>query len=95
MPRKIGEEIPHRMCFTFLPQNRKALQKAMDNNEFSTVAECINTAIRYYFENKDKPDEQTRFNEWLEMPETRERMRVAMRKVLKEEQEKDRELAGQ
>jgi hypothetical protein len=54
MPRIIGEEIPKRLSFTFTHQNRKSVQTAMQNKEFTTVAECINTCIRVYFENHGK-----------------------------------------
>lgn len=69
MPRKIGDEIPHRMAFTFTPQNRKDVQEAMNSKNFSSVAECINTAMRFYFENRNKT---AITKEWLLSEEGRE-----------------------
>jgi len=78
MPRTIGEEVPKRLSFTFTPQNRKEMQSAMQNKEFASVAEGINTAIRYYFENREKT---TVTKEWLLSEEGEEYIKKIMRKV--------------
>nr|WP_321352532.1 hypothetical protein [uncultured Methanoregula sp.] len=54
MPRKVGEEIPERMAFTFTPTNRKNVQKSMQNKDFASVSSLINTALTFYFENREK-----------------------------------------
>jgi Arc/MetJ-type ribon-helix-helix transcriptional regulator len=57
MPRVIGNAVPTRMSFTFTPQNRNDMENAIQNKEFANVAQGINTALRFYFENKGKDAE--------------------------------------
>jgi len=57
------------MSFTFTPQNRNDMEKAMQNKEFASVAGGINTAIRNYFDNRNKT---TITKEWLLSEEGRE-----------------------
>lgn len=57
MPRIIGETVPNRLSFTFTPQNRTDMEKAIQNKEFANVAQGINTALRYYFDNRGKDAE--------------------------------------
>lgn len=65
MPRKVGEIIQDRISFTFTPINLRDVQKSMDSKEFPTVANLMNTALRFYFENRDKTSSKDDFKAWL------------------------------
>lgn len=64
MPRKVSEEIPDRMAFTFTPINRNSVQKSMDSKEFLSVSSLINTAISFYYENRGKSSKED-FKAWI------------------------------
>lgn len=78
MPRKVSEEMPERMAFTFTPTNRKETQTSMQNKEFSSVSSLINTALTFYFENREKT---SLTKEWLLSDEGKEFIKSLMRSV--------------
>lgn len=78
MPKKVSDEMPERMAFTFTPTNRKDAQTSMQNKEFSSVSSLINTALTFYFENRKKT---ALTKEWLLSDEGKEFIKGIMRSV--------------
>lgn len=81
MPRVVAEEIPDRMAFTFTPINRSAVQDSMKKKEFLSVSSLINTALRFYFENRDKSSSKDDFKSWLSSKEGENYMKDIFRMV--------------
>jgi hypothetical protein len=81
MPRTIGDTVPDRLSFTFTPLNRQDAEAAMLNKEFPNVANLINTALRFYFENRDKSTPIDQFKIWLVSSEGETYMKDVMRKA--------------
>ena len=63
MPRTIGEKLPARVTVSFSPLNLRTMESAMQNKEFKTVADLVNTAITYYFENRSRQKTEEELNE--------------------------------
>ena len=84
MPRKVGETIQDRISFTFTPINLRDVQKSMESKEFPTVANLLNTAIRFYFENRERSSSKDQVKEWLLSEEGEEYITGLIRKVKEE-----------
>ena len=50
------EKIKERGTITFTPINIRDMESAIKNKEFKTVTDLVNTALRFYFENKHRDD---------------------------------------
>jgi Arc/MetJ-type ribon-helix-helix transcriptional regulator len=49
--------------------------------EFNTQSDIITEALRYWFDNKNKPSQKEEFKKWLRDPEGEEFIKNIMRKV--------------
>lgn len=57
MGRPRNEKIQERGTITFTQANIRDMEKSIANNDFKTVTELVNTALRYYFDNGGKDTE--------------------------------------
>ena len=46
-----NDKIRERGTITFTQANIRDMEKSIANNDFKTVTELVNTALRYYFDN--------------------------------------------
>jgi hypothetical protein len=82
MPRTIGDSVPARLSFTFTPINRHDAETLMHKKEFPNVANLINTALRFYFENRDKKfSSKEDFKSWIVSEEGETYIKNVIRKV--------------
>lgn len=81
MPRIIGDTVPERLSFTFTPINRRDAEIAMHKKEFPNVANLINTALRFYFENRDKSFGKEEVKNWLVSEEGTEYLKNLIRET--------------
>jgi hypothetical protein len=79
MPRTIGDKVPERLSFSFTPINLRDAELAMRNKEFPNVANLINTALRFYFENRNKTERQA-IKEFMESSEGEELFKKSFKK---------------
>ncbi len=68
MPRLAGKT-KERITFSCDPLPFKKIQASIENAEFSTVTDLINTALIFYFENRDKAALGREIKMYLESPE--------------------------
>jgi len=54
MGRTLGDKIQDRGTISFSPINLRDMEKSIKNKEFKTVTDLVNIALRFYFENRDK-----------------------------------------
>ncbi len=55
---KIKGQVKEKITFGCDPLPFNKIQKAIENKEFSTVTDLINTALIFYFENRNKTESQ-------------------------------------
>lgn len=55
MPRSVGEKLQDRITISFSPLNKRDMEIALKNKEFTNVANLVNTALRFYFDNRFRP----------------------------------------
>lgn len=80
MPRIPGTK-KVKITFTCDNTNDRNIDDAISRNEFSSVSEAINTAIRFFFENRDKPSGQEQFKAWVVTEEGEEYLLGLFRKM--------------
>ena len=68
MPRLAGKT-KERITFSCDPIPFKKIRASIENGEFSTVTDLINTALVFYFENRDKSALGREIKAYLESPE--------------------------
>jgi hypothetical protein len=59
------EEIRERGTITFTPLNLRDMTISIKNKEFKTVTDLVNQAIRFYYENRDKPSITEEIEQYL------------------------------
>ena len=79
MPRIPGLK-KEKITFTCDNSNSRTIDDAISRNDFSSVLEAINTAIRFYFENRDKPSGQEQFKAWVVSEDGEKYMKDLLRK---------------
>ncbi|MEN6396785.1 MAG: hypothetical protein ABFC78_09915 [Methanoregula sp.] len=68
MPKLAGKT-KDRITFSCDPMPFKKIQAAIGNGEFSTVTDLINTALTFYFENREKEGLGREIKEYMESPD--------------------------
>ena len=68
MPTRPGRKLKERITISCDPINIDRINKALDNEEFSSVSSLVNNAISFYFENRGK-DQNEAFKEFLSSEE--------------------------
>lgn len=81
MPKRIGENVPDRVSISFSPMNKRDMQTAIEKKEFTSIVNLVNTAIRFYFENRDKSPDIGPVKEWLVSEEGEQYLKDLIRKV--------------
>ena len=85
MSRTIGDEIPDRITITIDPLNKRDVAESIKNKEFTSVVNLINTALRFYFDNRDKPEKIDEIKVWLVSEEGEDYIKKLIRKVREKE----------
>lgn len=68
MPKLAGKA-KDRITFSCDPIPFKKIQASVEKGEFSTVTDVINTALIFYFENRDKSALGREIKEYMESPD--------------------------
>ncbi len=84
MGRTLPDKIPSRISISFSPLNILDMNKCIQEKEFKTVEDLVNTAIRFYFENKNRPSSKDDFKAWLLSKEGENYMKGIIRQVMEE-----------
>lgn len=88
MPRKVGEKLNDRISISFSPLNKTEMEKALKNREFTNVANLVNTAISFYFENRNASPIQEQFKTWVVSEDGEKYMKNLMREFKKRSESK-------
>ena len=81
MGRPLGDKVPDRVSITFSPINLRDMNISIKNKEFKTIADLVNTALRYYFENRNESSSKEEFKAWITSDDGEKYIKTLIRKV--------------
>lgn len=78
---KITGPTKEKITFGCDPTNFKKINKIMEEKEFSTVTDLINTALVFYFENRNRTSQKDDFKAWVVSEEGENYLKDVFRKI--------------
>ena len=64
------------------PDIEKKVTKLQESQEFDNLADIYSTALRYWFDNKDKKSQKELFKEWVVSEEGKAEVKQIIREII-------------